>query len=127
LVQLAPAFFSYLPWLNVWWGLQIVLDLIVLAQRHKQPLTDWFEVGLDLVRVLIFFQIVLGPAVVQLDAAALARLGASAFDAQKVATANEGIATALRVGLGIATALGAVNLVRVVYRRLFSGRVQLAL
>jgi len=125
--MLAPAFFQYLPWLNVWWGLQIVLDLIVLAQRRRQPLTYWLEVGLDVVRVLIFFQMLLGPAVVQLDAVALAHVGAGSLNAQQLAAANRGLDTGVRVALGIATALGVWDLARVVYRRLFSGRVQLAL
>ena len=121
---LAPAFFQYLPWLDVWWGLQIVLDLIVLAQRRRPPLTHWLGLGLDLLRVLIFFQLVLGPAVVQLDAATLAHVGAGALDAQQLAAANEGLDTGVRVGLGIAAALSAVELARHVYKRVAGGRVQ---
>jgi len=123
---LAPAFFQYLPWLNLWWVLQIVLDLIVLAQRRQQPLTRWLKMGLDLARMLIFFQLVLAPALVQVDAAALPRLGTGALSAQQIAAANDGLNIGLRVGLGVAAALSAVDLARNIYRRLVSGRVRLA-
>jgi hypothetical protein len=121
--MLAPAFFQYLPWLDLWWGLQIILNLIVLAQRRRQPLTHWLALGLDLVRTLIFFQLVLAPALVQLDAVTLSRLGAGALDARQIATANDGLNIGVRVGLGVAAALSAVDLARNVYRWLLSERV----
>jgi hypothetical protein len=42
---LAQAFFQYLPWLNLWWSAQILLNLVILAQRRRQPITHW--VGWD--------------------------------------------------------------------------------
>lgn len=124
---LAPAFFQYLPWLNIWWGLQILLDLVILAQRRRQPSMLWLKMALDVVRPLIFFQLVLGPALIQFDAATLASLGAGAFDAQKLAATNEALNTGLRVALGIATAVSGLDLALDVYRRLVRGRVQVAL
>ena len=123
---LAPAFFQYLPWLNLWWGAQILLDLVILAQRPRQPYMLWLKMSLDLVRVLIFFQLVLGPALLQVDPAALASLSAGALDAQKLAALSEALNTGLRVGLGIATAVAGLDLALDVYRRLVRGRVQLA-
>ncbi len=122
---LAPAFFQFMPWLNLWWAFQIAVDLIVLAQRRRQPLTHWLEMGLDLVRLAVFVQIVLGPAIISLDAAGLANLGGAGLSAQTIVTANEGINTAVRVGLGIASAINVLDLARDVYRRLLSGRVRL--
>jgi hypothetical protein len=123
---LAHAFFQYLPWLNLWWGSQIVLDLIVLAQRRRQPLTHWLGIGLELARLAVFLQIVLGPAIINLDPTALVSLSGATMDAQTISTANEGLNTLVRVGLGVAAAISAVNLVRGVYRRLLRGQVRLA-
>ena len=122
---LGPAFFQYLPWLNLWWVLQIVLDLIVLAQRRKQPLTHLLGTGLEVFRIVLFFAIVLGPAILQLDTAALASLGLGTLDPATIAKANEGINTGLRIGLGISAAVNLVDLVRDVYRRVAGDRVQL--
>ncbi len=124
---LAPAFFQYLPALNIWWGSQILLDLVILTQRRRQPAMLWLKMGLDVVRVLIFFQLVIGPALIQVDAATWAGLAAGAFDAQKLAAMNGALNTVVRVVLGIGTAVAALDLALDVVRRLVRGRVQLAL
>jgi hypothetical protein len=123
---LGEAFFRYLPLMNLWWALQGVHNLILLAQRRWQPLTRWFNFGLNALRIAIFVQILFGPPVLNLDVSPLAGLTFPLPDPQTIASANLGLNTALRIGLGIATAVGAVNLVRELYRRLLSGRVRLA-
>jgi hypothetical protein len=112
---LGPAFFVYLPWLSLWWLLQLALDGLVLAQRRRTPLNEWLEVGVTLFRLVLAFIILLGPAIMQLDPAAVARLG---MDAQSVSAANDGLNTLVRVALGISCAVGALNWGRTVYRRL---------
>ena len=124
---LAQAFFQYLPWLNLLWSAQILLDLVVLAQRRREPITHWVWLGLGAARVAVFLAIVLGPAIIQLDPATLASLGWGPIDAQSLSSANEGLNTLVRVGLGIGAAVSAVNIARELYKQLFSGRVRLAL
>jgi len=124
---LAQVFFHYLPWLNLWWSAQILLNLMILAQRRRQPITHWVWLGLGVARIAIFLAIVLGPAIIQLDAATLGSLGWGAIDAQSLSSANEGLNTLVRVGLGIVAAASAVNIARELYQQLFSGRVRLAL
>lgn len=40
---LASEFKNHLPWLNLWWGLTLVLSLVNLYYRRWQPATRWAD------------------------------------------------------------------------------------
>lgn len=71
---LTPAFFRYLPLIDLLWVLQIFMNVVLLRQGGWTTVTRWFEVALSLMNIVIAFQLLNGPALVNLDAAALSRL-----------------------------------------------------
>jgi hypothetical protein len=52
---LGPGFRSFLPWLNLWWGLAFGLELAHLILRRWTPATRWIGLALD-----VFVAVVLG-------------------------------------------------------------------
>ena len=68
---LAPDFHTNMPWLNLWWGLALVLELAHLGLRRWQPLTRWADLGLDMLAGLILLQVMLqGPILLRATSAA---------------------------------------------------------
>jgi hypothetical protein len=64
---LAPEFDRYLPLLNAWWFLALVLNLVVLRQGRWRRPTRWAEFGLEVANALILLLIVTGPPVFRYD------------------------------------------------------------
>jgi hypothetical protein len=64
---LAPEFSHYLPLLNAWWFLALVLNLVVLRQGRWWRPTRWAEFGLEAANALILLFIVTGPPVFRYD------------------------------------------------------------
>jgi hypothetical protein len=70
---LSQAFFQYLPWIDVIWVLQIVLNMILLRQGRWTTLTRWFEVILSILSIGTAYVLLKGPALINLNAETLAR------------------------------------------------------
>jgi hypothetical protein len=81
---LSDAFFSYLPWLNLLWGLNILLNIVLLRRRHWQPATRWFAVGIKLAGVVLATVMLTGPSLVGITAPELAQAGHMALEAAGV-------------------------------------------
>jgi hypothetical protein len=81
---LSDAFFSYLPWLNLLWGLNIILNLLLLRRRRWQPSTRWFSIGIQLAGVILAFVMLTGPSLIGITATELARAGQMALEAAGV-------------------------------------------
>jgi len=70
---LAPEFRVHLPWLNLWWGLALAMNLVDLtvtgALRHElgtwQVTKRWIDVGLSFFCALILFRLLIGGPIVQ--------------------------------------------------------------
>lgn len=76
---LSDAFFSYLPWLNLLWGLNIFLNLLLLRHRHWGPATRWLSIGIQLAGVILAFVMLTGPSLVGITGAELAQAGKMAI------------------------------------------------
>jgi hypothetical protein len=57
---LTPGFLAYVPWLTVYWVLEILLKLQLLRQGEWRPVTRWVEFGLGLFGLVINYQILTG-------------------------------------------------------------------
>jgi hypothetical protein len=64
---LAPEFDRYLPLLNAWWFLALVLNLVVLRQGRWRRPTRWADFALEVGNSLILLLIVTGPPVFRYD------------------------------------------------------------
>ncbi len=72
---LAPEFTSYLPWLNVWWGVAFSVNVSLLILRRRIPLSGWVEVGISVYGGVLLTALAMGaPFQMVAWASALVRL-----------------------------------------------------
>lgn len=64
---LLPAFATYMPLVNVFWGLDFALHLIVLSQGRWRRETRAAEFALGLYGAVILYLLIIGPPLFQLD------------------------------------------------------------
>jgi hypothetical protein len=72
---LSEAFFRFIPFLNVLWVLQIVMDAILLRDKQWTPLTRWFQIALKAGSIGIAAAMLAGPSIIGLTAQTLADSG----------------------------------------------------
>jgi hypothetical protein len=61
---LTQAFFSYMPWINLLWGLQIALNAWLLQQMRWQKSTRWFSIVIKAGEMALAYIMLKGPALV---------------------------------------------------------------
>ena len=113
---LTDAFFRYLPWINVLWFLQIVLNMILLRQGRWTALTRWFEVALSLMSIAIAYLLLKGPALVGLSAETLTNVF---HDASAAATLAKMFNTMAPIILLIIIVLEGIDVAKSIYRLVF--------
>jgi hypothetical protein len=69
---LSLEFYRYLPWWNLIWLASIGLDIILLRQKRWQSATHWFKAGIRLVTMIILYNMLVGPSIVNLTPESLA-------------------------------------------------------
>ena len=115
---LADVFFErYLPWLNVAWVLQIVLDAIVIGRGRWETGTGWFYVATKAMSVVINLAMLTGPSLIALTAAEL-----NAHSAMGLETAEllvNMLTQVVKWGLIIAVVAGSIDLIKQAIRLIF--------
>lgn len=72
----SQAFFSFLPWINILWGAEIVLGLFLLIQGRWQTVTRWVSIGIKAATIILAGFMLTGPALVGLNPQDLVASGA---------------------------------------------------
>ncbi len=75
LPALSPAFFTYLPWINLVWGAEIILVVFLLIQGRWQTATRWVAVAIKVMSVGLAGFMLTGPSLVALHAQDLVNAG----------------------------------------------------
>ena len=115
---LAEVFFErYLPWLNIYWVLQIVLDAIVIGRGRWETGTGWFYVAIKAMSVVINLAMLTGPSLIALTAETLAANSAMGMDAAEILV--DMLNQVVKWGLIIAVIAGSVDLIKQAFRLLF--------
>jgi hypothetical protein len=98
---LSAAFFSYMPWINVLWALQIGLNLWLLQQMRWHAGARWFWVAIKAGGIALAYAMLIGPSIVNITPDALiANLNFPADAAQILATMfSQGVKIALVVSI----------------------------
>jgi hypothetical protein len=61
----APTFKDILPWLNLWWGLALLINLVNLRLRRWYPLTRLADVGLGFLGLgILITTLLMGPNII---------------------------------------------------------------
>ncbi|PKN91401.1 MAG: hypothetical protein CVU44_20015 [Chloroflexi bacterium HGW-Chloroflexi-6] len=69
----SKAFFSYLPWINLIWGAEIILSLFLLIQGRWQAGTRWVSLGIKFMSIALAGFMLAGPSLISLNPEELAR------------------------------------------------------
>jgi len=67
LPALSEAFFTYLPWINLLWGAEIILSLFLLIQGQWQNATRWVSIAIKIMTVGLAGFMLAGPSLVGLN------------------------------------------------------------
>lgn len=114
---LSDAFFSYMPWINLLWAMQIGCNLILLQQMRWQAGTRWFWIAIKAGGIALAYAMLVGPSIINLTPEALmSGMGMTADSAQVIATmATQGVKIALVISMiagGVEVLKSIVGLVR---------------
>lgn len=71
---LSPAFFAYIPAWTIIWALTVVLNIYLIRQGRWNVWTSWASAVLKTATIVLATVMLAGPALVQVDSAALAGL-----------------------------------------------------
>lgn len=115
---LSQAFFNYMPWINLLWGLQIGCDLLLLQQMRWTATTRWFWIVIKAGGIALAYAMLTGPSIINLTPEALVTgMSMPADAAQIIATmAAQGVKIALIVTIVAGGAEIIKSLVRFVRR-----------
>ena len=115
---LAEVFFTrYLPWLNIVWVLQIVLDSIVIGRGRWETGSGWFYVAIKGMSVVINLAMLTGPALIGLTASTLAAKSAMGYDTAELLVNM--LTQVVKWGLIIGVIAGSIDLIKQAVRLLF--------
>jgi hypothetical protein len=99
---LAPEFKRHLPWLNLWLGLNLLLNLWVLGQRQWRQASHWLDLGLSLLGIFVLYRLLTGAPLIGIttDWAAL-----HGWTAEALAQVQQNVIPILSTLVDIAVAL----------------------
>ncbi|MFO7584511.1 MAG: hypothetical protein R6W69_07260 [Anaerolineales bacterium] len=67
LPALSQAFFNYLPWINIIWGAEILLNLFLLIRGQWQAVTRWVSITVKTATIILAGFMLAGPSLVGLN------------------------------------------------------------
>ncbi len=99
---LAPAFFTYLPWISLLWALKATVDIVALGQGRWTVGLRWALVGLGLGSIILAYRILTGPAIVAFPPDAITRLGWGTATAMSIQQLSNLVNSAVRLSIAVA-------------------------
>lgn len=110
---LSQVFFSYMPWINLLWALQIGCDLMLLQQMRWTSLTRWFWIAVKGGGIALAYAMLTGPSIISLTPEALMTgLSMPADAAQIIATmAAQGV----KIALVVTIVVGIIEIIKTLF------------
>lgn len=84
LPALTEAFFRWMPWINLVWGLEIGLQVMLLRQGRWETSTRWLSIATKVIQIVIAYSLLRGPSIVAITPAALQATGIFEAEASKI-------------------------------------------
>ncbi len=110
----AEVFFTrYLPWINILWVLEIVLNMFLLRQGRWTAATRWFNLALKAGGIALAVAILTGPFIVAVNAEALT---ASQIPAEAAAILLNMLQITVKMALVIAIVAGTAEIFKDLYK-----------
>ncbi len=111
---LSPAFFRWMPLINVAWIAEIILNGILLRTGRWQVSTRWFSVAIQFLQLGIAYLLLSGPSILAITPQALQATGI--FDPDTAQTLGSLAQQGVRASIALIMVLMGVNLVKTAYR-----------
>ena len=71
------AFFQLVPWLNTIWILEIFMQTVLIQRNIRTTFILWFEIGLKILGIAIFYLMLRGPSILNLSVDNLSNISIS--------------------------------------------------
>ena len=107
---LSQAFFSYMPWINLLWGLQIGLNLLLMQNMKWQMGTRLFWIAIKAGGIALAYVMLIGPSIVSLPPEAL--INNLNFPADAAQTFASIIGQVVKLALAISIIAGAAEIIK---------------
>ncbi len=105
---IAPGFIETMPWLNLWWGLALSLNLLLLFINLRQPLVRWARLGVNLFGLFLLLRLVFAGPIIGFNPAWLSVHSADAASLGRVVNELAPILS-LTVTIAISVAIVALS------------------
>jgi hypothetical protein len=112
---LSEAFFRYLPFLDLLWGLVIVRYILLLQAMKWTPALRWFSMGISMGTFALLVAMLGGPSLVNVTAESLGPLFGNEMGMETARQIVFSINIAVQVSLALALAFTVVDLVKFFY------------
>jgi len=84
LPALTDAFYRWMPWINITWIAEIVLNGILLRTTRWDSATRWFSIAIKLVQIVIGYFLITGPSIVAFSPQTLQATGIFNSDTARI-------------------------------------------
>jgi hypothetical protein len=111
---LSQAFFNYMPWINLLWGLQIALNALLIQRMRWQIGTRWFLIAIKAGEVALAYAMLNGPSLLNLTPATL--MTEMNFSADAAQTFANLLGRIVIFALWIGIIAGAVEIIQVLIK-----------
>ncbi|HRQ24127.1 MAG TPA: hypothetical protein PLF42_11935, partial [Anaerolineales bacterium] len=108
------AFFRWLPWINIGWVAEIVMNGMLIRSGRWTLSTRIFSIGIKIFQVAILYFLFTGPSILAVTPASLQAAGV--FNAESAQTLGELAQKAIRAALGLAIFGTLIEIVKGIYK-----------
>jgi len=116
---LTEAFFRWLPWINIGWIAEIVLNGMLLRTGRWNIPTRIFSIGIKIFQIVIGYFLLTGPAIFAVTPQSLAASGV--FDADAAQTLGAMAQYGARGLIGLIIFVTAIDVIKAVYKLITQG------
>lgn len=111
---LTDAFFRWLPWINIGWVAEIVMNSMLIRSGRWTTSTRLFSIGIKIFQVVILYFLFTGPTILAVTPETLQAAGV--FDVETAQTLGDLAQKGIRAVLGLAIFGSLIEIVKGIYK-----------
>jgi hypothetical protein len=111
---LTDAFFRWLPWINIAWVAEIVMNGMLIRAGRWTMSTRLFSIGIKIFQVVIGYFLLIGPSILGVTPEALQATGV--FDVESAQTLGQLAQNGIRGAIGVIIFITLIEIVKSIYK-----------
>jgi len=123
---LTDSFFRLLPWFTLVWGLEILLNIALIALGRWQTVIHWIDIAIKVLSLAVAYAVLTAEPLFGFTTQALLQAGWPADAAQAFGEAQPLLYSLFRIAVGIGMAVGVFELGKKLYNLLLKERMSFA-